>query len=149
MWNSSSTAPSSRCAPPRALAGAISASTGTGSKKSGSCSTLSGPDLGTVEQAPRARIEGVAAVERAAVVPHHHVADAPLLAEGEARLRCMPPQLVEQPLAFFELEAHDVAVAPPAEKETLASGFRMRAHQRMARARRLPRIADCAVTLAH
>ena len=44
-----------------------------------------------VYSAARGRVEGVAPVQRAAVVPHHHVAHAPFLAEGEARLRGVRP----------------------------------------------------------
>src|SRR5260221_260607 len=81
--------------------------------------------------AARIGIEGIAPVQGAAVIPDHEIADFPLLAECESRLRRMRPERIEQRLAFLELEPHDVAVAPPAEEQALAPGFRMRAHQPM------------------
>src|SRR6185436_531219 len=88
-----------------------------------------GLDLRAVHQAPRRRVERVAAVQGAAVVPDHHVADAPLMAEDELRLRGVGPELVEQRLALGELESLDVAVAPPAEEQHLAPGLGMLANQ--------------------
>src|SRR3981081_4080926 len=84
-----------------------------------------------MHHAARVGIEGIAPVQGAAVIPDHEIADLPLLAECESRLRRMRPERIEQGLAFFELEPHDVAVAPPAEEKALAPGFRMRAHQPM------------------
>src|SRR4051812_20359827 len=82
--------------------------------------------------AARIGIEGIAPVQRAAVVPDHEVTDLPLLAECESRLRGMRPELIEQRLALLELEPDDVAIAPPAEEQALAPRFRMRAHQPVA-----------------
>src|SRR4051812_13595263 len=52
---------------------------------------LGGLDLRAVHEAPRGRVEGVAAVQGAAVVPDQHVARLPLLAEDEFQLRRMRP----------------------------------------------------------
>jgi hypothetical protein len=43
-----------------------------------------------VHQPPALRIELVAAMQRAAIVPHDEVADAPLLIPGQLRARRMP-----------------------------------------------------------
>src|SRR6267142_1753924 len=79
-------------------------------------------------------------MERAAIVPHDEVADAPFLIPGQLRARRMPPQLVEQPLAVFERRPLDIGVAATAEEECLAAGHRMGANARVAGARRLARI---------
>jgi hypothetical protein len=55
-----------------------------------------------MEHAPRRGIERIAAMHDTAVVPHHHVAGAPLVVPGELRLRGVRPQLVEQRLRFPE-----------------------------------------------
>src|SRR5882762_11914698 len=76
-----------------------------------------GLDLGAVHEAPRVRIERIAPVQRAAVVPDQHVAHLPLLAEGELGLSRVGPQLIEQRFALVQLHADDAAVAPAPEKE--------------------------------
>src|SRR5882762_2246250 len=98
-----------------------------------------GLDLGAVHEAPRVRIERVAPVQRAAVVPDQHVAHLPLLAEGELALSRVRPQFVEQRFALDQFHADDIAVAPPPEKEAGAPGLGMRADERVLRARRLAR----------
>ena len=70
-----------------------------------------------MHQAPRGGIEGIAPVQGAAVVPHHHVADAPFLAEDELRLRRVRPQRIEQRLALREFQPLDVAIAAPTEEQ--------------------------------
>ena len=60
----------------------------------------------------------------AAVVPHHHVADLPLLMPVVLRQRAVVPELVEQGLAVGRRQAHDVAAEAPAEIERLAQGAR-------------------------
>src|SRR2546425_12480502 len=61
------------CARPRGSGGATSASTAIASRRCGGL--LGGLDLRAVEQAPRRRVEGIAPVQRAAVVSHDDVAD--------------------------------------------------------------------------
>src|SRR5258705_5285005 len=94
-------------------------------------------DLGAMHQAPRVRIERVAPVQRATVVPDQRVAHPPLLAEGKPGLSRVRPQFVEQRLALLQLHADDVAVAPAPEKEAAAPGLGMRAHEGVLRARSL------------
>src|SRR5579871_6405383 len=94
-------------------------------------------DLRAVHQAAEAFVEGVAAVHDAAVVPHHQVADAPLLVPGEALLRGVRPHGVEQFLALLDAQAMDVGAGPAAEEQRLALGDRMQADEGMDGARRL------------
>jgi hypothetical protein len=56
-----------------------------------------------VHEAPRGRVESVSSMERAAVVPKEKIADTPLLPEGEARLRGMRPEFIEQRFALRKL----------------------------------------------
>jgi len=53
-----------------------------------------------MQEAPRARVEGIAPVQGAAVVPDQDIADAPFLAEGEPRLRGVRPERIEQVFTF-------------------------------------------------
>ncbi len=73
-------------------------------------------DLGAVPQPAALRIELVAAVEDAAIVPLHEVADPPLPVPGQLRAGCKCPQRVEQLFAVLEPETLDVGVAPAPEK---------------------------------
>src|SRR5207249_4732781 len=109
----------------------------------------SGLDLGAIHEAPRVRVERVAPVQRAAVVPDQHGAHLPLLAKSELRLRRVRPQFVEQRFALGEREAQDVAVAPPPQEQALAAGLGVRAHEGVMRARRPPRIGELLIPLAH
>src|SRR5436305_8635685 len=59
-------------------------------------------DLGAVHDPPGCRVEGVAPVHDAAIVPQDQVARAPLLVPGEFVLGRICPQRVEQRLAFGE-----------------------------------------------
>src|SRR5258706_13008567 len=102
-----------------------------------------------MHDAARGRIERIATMQRAAVVPEDKVVALPHLAEGELGFRRMRPQPVEQRLARGEVEADDVAIAPAAEVERGAMGFRMHDDERMARATRLSRIGDRLHSLAH
>ena len=54
-------------------------------------------------------IERIAPVQDGQIVPHQHVADLPLVAHGEARLRRMRPERVEQRLALRHGEADHIA----------------------------------------
>src|SRR5579859_7038058 len=145
MWTtSSSTTTKSRgsctCARPRASGGATSASIATASRRC--AGLLRSFDLRTVQQPARGRIEGIAPMQRATVVPRHDVAHAPFLPESEPRPGGVRPERIQQLLAFREIKAFDVAVAPSPQKETLASGLRVCAHERMTGARRFARIAN-------
>src|SRR5688572_18883861 len=57
-------------------------------------------DLRAQHVAAFVRVEGVAPVHGAAVVPHHQVADLPHLVPGQMRLGCMRPEAIEQRLAL-------------------------------------------------
>src|ERR1700732_2473409 len=123
------------------------ASASPSSMKKPNCGTLQGSerpiafDLSAVHQPAALRIELVAAMQRAAIVPHDEVADLPALMPGQLRARRMAPQFVEQPFALFERHPLDIGVAAAAEKERLAAGHRMSANDRVAGARPLARIA--------
>src|ERR1044071_6827288 len=77
-------------------------------------------DLGAVHQPSQALVEGVAAMHDAAIVPHHQVADPPLLVPGEALLGSVCPYRVEQLLALLDGEAVDVGTRPTPEEQRLA-----------------------------
>src|SRR3954462_1323502 len=79
-------------------------------------------DLGAVHQAAQAFVEGVAAMHDAAVVPHHEIADPPLLIPGEALLRGVGPHRVEKLLALLDAQPVDVGAGPAAEEQRLAPG---------------------------
>lgn len=51
--------------------------------------------LRSMHDASRIRIEGIAAVHEASVVPHDKVANLPLVLPREFRLACMRPKLVK------------------------------------------------------
>ena len=55
----------------------------------------------------RIRVEGVATVQGATVVPHHEVAHFPFLPESEVGVGCMRPKLVEQRLALVKGQADE------------------------------------------
>ena len=95
------------------------------------CRTLAVARLRAVHDAAALRIERVAVVHDAAVVPHRHVADAPLMVPRQKILRGVRPQRVEQRFRLRNLQPVDISVAPPAQIQRIAFGFRMRAYQRM------------------
>src|SRR4029077_5541956 len=105
-------------------------------------------DLRAVHQPAQALVEGVAAVHYAAIVPHHEIADAPLLVPGEALLGGVRPYRVEQLLALVDREAVDVGAGPAAQEQRLAPGHRMQADEGMHGARRAPRIEGALEALA-
>src|SRR6267378_6225484 len=106
-------------------------------------------DLGAMHQPALARIEAVTPMQRAAVVPKNHVTFAPFLAKGELRLRCMRPERIEQRFALIERHSQYIAIAPTSQEESRSAGFRMHSHERVVRARRLARIRNFLVPLAH
>src|SRR6185436_977818 len=99
-------------------------------------------NLRAMHQPPRLRVECVAPVHSATVVPDDQVADFPFLVPREALLRSMRPKFIEQVLAFGQRQADDVSVAPAAEVQRVAAGHGMGADQRVYRARRLARVGD-------
>src|ERR1044071_3834128 len=105
-------------------------------------------DLGAVHQPARALVKGVAAVHDAAIVPHHEIADPPLLVPGEALLGGVRPHGVEQLLALLDGEAVNVGTGPTPEEQGFALGHRMKPHQRMHGARRMAHIERALEALA-
>ena len=97
-------------------------------------------DLGAVHDAPRSRIESVATVHDAAVVPQHQVAHAPVVPPRQRIGRGNAPDPIEQRLGFLEFQSLEPGVPASAKVEVLTSGFRMDAHEGMQRAGRLARI---------
>jgi len=69
--------------------------------------------LRTVHDTPRFRIERIAPVHGAAVVPDQHVTQLPLVAPSELRLGSVRPDIVEQRFGFFQRQSIDVQVRPP------------------------------------
>jgi hypothetical protein len=86
---------------------------------------------------PLAGIERRALVHHAAVVPHHEIADAPLLKLREFFARGMRPQTVEQSLALVQWKSDDIAQRPAAEIERMTLRNGMANDDRMDRAGRL------------
>src|SRR5207237_1312475 len=97
-------------------------------------------DLGAVHDTPRARIERVAPVHHAPVVPQHQVASGPLVAPGQRVRGGRLPDAIEQRVGFIERQPFEPRVAASSEVEMTAAGFRMNADERMQRARRGTRI---------
>ena len=62
-----------------------------------------------------AGIERVAVVHHTAVVPHHHVADLPLVMPREKILRGVLPQHIEQRFRLGHFHPEYVSIAPPSE----------------------------------
>ena len=77
-------------------------------------------------------IVGAAAVQGAAVVPDHEVADAPVMAMDELALRGVLHQVAQQQPSIRHRPAEDVG-GVRAHVERLALGARMRAHELVAR----------------
>src|SRR4051812_37543408 len=97
-------------------------------------------DLGTVHDASRSGVEGIAAVHRAAVVPQNEVADPPVIVPGQLVAGRVSPNLIEQRFGLGERESVDIGVVAPTEIEALATRFGMRADEWVDGARGLARI---------
>src|SRR5260370_13695615 len=97
-------------------------------------------DLGAVHDAPGSRVEGIAAVHRAAVVPQNEVAQPSVIVPGQVVAGRVRQNLVEQRLGFGERESIDISIAAAAEIKALATRFGVRADERVDRARGLARI---------
>jgi len=97
-------------------------------------------DLGAMHDAPGARIERVAAVHDAAVVPEHQVAGAPLVAPRQRIGGGGLPDAIEQRVGLVERQPLEPRVAAPAEIEMPAAGFWVNTDERMERAGRRARV---------
>src|SRR5262249_56267558 len=87
-------------------------------------------------------IKAIAPVDGASIVPEHEVAGLPDLSPDQLGLRDVPPEQIEQRLAFVELKSLDIGMAAPRQVDRLAAGHRMRANDGMARAHDLARVID-------
>ena len=105
--------------------------------------------LRAVHDASARRIERIATVHGAAVVPQHHVADTPRVVPGQLIARRVAPDLVQQRLQLRKRQPLDVCIAPPPEIQALPPGLRMRANQRMIHPGRLARIVGRRHALPH
>ena len=88
-------------------------------------------DLGAVHDAPRARIERVAAVHDAAVIPQDEIAGAPLVTPRQRVSRCGLPDAVEQCVGFIERQSLQPRVATSPEIQVPAARFRMHTDERV------------------
>src|SRR5215204_1345997 len=100
-----------------------------------------------MHQAAGGRVEGVAAVHRAAIVPPHEIADPPVLAPGEFLLAGVLPQEIEQRLALIDRQPHHISVDAAAEEQRLFAGLRVGADHRLARTRHFRYVRDVLETL--
>ena len=91
-------------------------------------------DLGAVHDAPRSRIERVAPVHDAAVVPEDEIAGAPVMTPRQRVGSRNLPDAIEQRVGFIERQPFEPRVAPASEIQMASAGFRMHADQRVQRA---------------
>lgn len=75
------------------------------------------------------RVEGVATVHDAAVVPHDHIAAAPFVRPFEGVAGSVSPNGIEQCLAFTDLHPDDPRIETPSQEKALPPRLRMGAHQ--------------------
>ena len=75
------------------------------------------------------RVEGVAAVHDAAVVPHDHIAVAPFVRPFEGITGSVIPNDIEQFLALIDLHPNDPRIETPSQEQTFSPCLRMGAHQ--------------------
>ena len=88
-------------------------------------------DLGAVHDAPRSRIERVATVHDAAVVPQDEIASAPLVTPRK-RISCRDlPDAIEQRVRFIERQPLEPRVAASSEIQMPSARFRMCTDERM------------------
>jgi sodium-dependent dicarboxylate transporter 2/3/5 len=97
-------------------------------------------DLRAVHDAPRSRIERVASVHDAPVVPQDEVAGAPPVAPRQRIGGSHVPDAIEQRVRFVERQSLEPRIAAPSEIEMPAAGFRMDADEGMQRAGRGARV---------
>ena len=91
-------------------------------------------DLRAVHDAPRSRVERIAAVHDAAVVPQDEISDAPLMAPRQRIRRGKFPDPIEQGVGLVERQPFEPRIAPTSEIQMLAPRLRMDADQRVQRA---------------
>src|SRR5262249_39377644 len=113
----------------------------------GSGRSLFALDLGAVHDPARARIERIASMHSAAIVPKDKIAYAPDVLPSEFRPIDEAPQFVEQRFGICQLEPDQIGVAPTAEIQHPPTRVRVLAHQWMHRARRGQRIVGSRHTL--
>jgi len=88
-------------------------------------------DLRAVHDAPRSRIERVAAVHDAAVVPQDEVAGTPAVTPGLRIGGRHLPDAIEQRVGCLERQPLEPRIATSSEIEMLPSGLRVHADERM------------------
>jgi sodium-dependent dicarboxylate transporter 2/3/5 len=88
-------------------------------------------DLRAVHDAAGPRIERVATVHDAAVVPQHEIAGTPAVAPGLRIGGGRLPDAIEQRVRRVEWQSLQPGVAPSSEIQMLASGFGVNADERM------------------
>jgi len=76
-------------------------------------------DLTAMHDASRLGVERVAPMQHGEIVPHQKVADLPFMAHGEARLRRVCPERVEQGFAIRYVEPHHIGIRAAAEEQRL------------------------------
>src|SRR6478672_5442356 len=106
-------------------------------------------DLGAMHDPPAGRIESVAPVHGAAVIPQNEIADAPSVLPCELRPSDEAPEFVEQRLRLGNLEPDQIGVTTAPEIEHAPAGVRMRADQRMHRTWRGGRVVGRGHALTH
>src|SRR5579863_216142 len=104
-------------------------------------------DLRAVQNPARSGVEGIAPVHGAAIVPQDDVSHLPLDAPGESILRGERPQIVEQRFRLVPRQPGYAGIASPAQIQSLPSGFRMPADQRVPRAGRCDGVVHRCYTL--
>src|SRR5204862_3056330 len=88
-------------------------------------------DLGAVHDAAAVRVECIAPMHGAAVVPHDEVTDAPHMLPCELRAIHKLPQLVEEGFRLRNIEPNQIGVAAPSQIEHAPTGRGMGANKRM------------------
>src|SRR5262245_12962228 len=86
-------------------------------------------------------VECVSAMHAAAIVPHDHVADGPIVIPGELGSGGVCPQRIEQFFRFLEREPVDIRKGAAAKIERIAPRLGVGAYPGMAGAEGYPNIA--------
>jgi len=97
-------------------------------------------DLGAVHDAPRSRIERVAPVHNAAVVPQDEIARAPVMTPGLGIGGRRLPDAIEEGVGRLERQSLQPRVAASSEIQMLPSGLRVHTDERMECSRSRARI---------
>jgi hypothetical protein len=85
-------------------------------------------DLGAVHNAARIRVERIASVHGAAIIPHDEIADAPNVLPCKFRSINETPKFIEKRLRITKLESDQIGIAATAEIEHASGGVRVRAY---------------------